>query len=534
MMKLILSIISLIAMTAGRPMACATADLIAGLQKGDVMPQIRPGTQHEWGTPGGFFLIHYDTEGEWAVYHADEDVNPADGVPDYVNRLGEFLEESYNVIIGQLGYDPPPFDGGEGGDNRYDIYITNVPARTSPESPSDQYPGRPAYSSYIQLGHDMRSPRYPDDPYPLLKVSAAHEFFHATQFAYRVYSSDASPWWFESTACWAEEMVFDDVNDVYFRLPFYLPYLHRSLYQTDSPFVYGAWLFPEYLSERIGPWIIRRCWEKFASFDLAMEAIIRTFNEFGLDFRDQYCNHIIWDYFTGDNYRDGFYQEAAYFGETVHLAGIHYFYPVPWTENPVDQENVSGVYIEFRKPQSDKGSLVLEYSNPTDDVQSICVAVVRFESSIETSVYRSANHAITIITVPDIADCEKVIMMPVWCYEGLPRTGTTHYAYRAYIDSTHTLASEQATSPVGLELTRLYPNPFNGSVTIEFSSPADGDYRLGIYDIGGGLAFEDEETCRAGLNRYVWKAPADLAAGVYFYRVSFGSQSTTGRMLYLK
>jgi hypothetical protein len=533
-MRTILSIISMIAASAVQSQACATSDLIQGLGDGYRTILTRPEMQHTWGTPDGFFLIHYDTEGERAVYHPDEDENPVDGVPDYVNRLGEFLQRSFGVIIVEMGYDPPPSDEGLGGDDRYDVYITDVPALTTPEFPSDQYPGRPAYSSYIQLGYDMRSPRYPDDPYPLLKVSTAHEFFHATQFAYRAFSSDIVAWWFECTACWAEEMVFDDINDVYFRIEHYLPFLHQSLYQTESPFIYGAWLFPEYLFEKIGPWVIRMSWEKFASSDLAMEAITSAFRESGLDFRVEYCNHIIWNYFTGPNYHQGFYQEAADFEATVNLARVHYSYPVTWSDNPLDQENVSGAFIEFHKPQVTKGSLIVDYLNPTDDIHSLSVAVIRFPSVVETFVYPTESHEITTITVPDIVQCEKVIVMPVWCYEGRPRTGTTRYSYRAKIDSSQTPVAEGEVSPAEFELRGLYPNPFNSSVIIEFSSPDDGQFQLRVFDIRGRLVFVDEKPCRAGMNRYGWSAPAEMAGGVYFFQVVSNSYKGSGKMIYLK
>ena len=42
------------------------------------------------------------------------------------------------------------------------------------------------------------------------QVTAAHEFFHAIQFAYD-YGEDA--WMLEATATWMEERVFDKVND---------------------------------------------------------------------------------------------------------------------------------------------------------------------------------------------------------------------------------------------------------------------------------------------------------------------------------
>lgn len=514
---------------------CATADLIANLSnsRGGAILN-RPEMQHSWATPDGIFRIHYDTEGPRAVYRADDDIDPPDGIPDYVNRLSEFLNHSYQVFIVELDYDLPPFDGEQGGDSLYDIYLTDVPALTSPESPSDQYPGRPAYTSFIQLGRDMRTPRYPDDPYPFLKVSAAHEYFHAVQFAYRAHSIDVTPWWFESCAAWAEEKVFDDINDLYYDLQHYLPQLHYSLYQTDGLFVYGAWLFPQFLSENISPWILRKCWEKFASYSFAVEAIRLTLDESGLDFNEEYCRHIVWNYFTGQNYQPGFYEEAGFFDETVYEARIHYSYPIEWMEQPVNQQNVSGAYIDFQKPQINKGSLVIEYYNPTDDDHSVCIAVVRTLSNVEYDIHMVQNRVPTTFTIPDFEECDKVVMMPVWRYEGLPIGGTTSYLYRAYVDTTQTSIADDYPGPTEFELKGAFPNPFNQSVSIVFDTPVRDKYEIRIYDISGRLVLSRRGWCDPGTNRLRWKTPEDLAGGVLLYEVKFGLSEHRGKMLYLK
>ncbi len=534
-MRTITVIISILFALESESYGCATADLIAGLSaSGSGVILTRPEMQHSWVTPDGIFRIHYDTEGPRAVYHPDEDIDPPDGIPDYVNRLSEFLHFSYQVFIVELNYDLPPLDGESGGDSLYDIYLTDVPALTSPESPSDQYPSRPAYTSYIQLGRDMRTPRYPDDPYPFLKVSAAHEYFHAVQFAYRAYSMDATPWWFESCAAWAEEMVFDEINDVYYDLPDYLSQLHFSLYLTEGPFIYGSWLFPQFLSEKIGPQIIRKCWEKFASFSFAMEAIRLTFSEFGFDFNEEYCRHIVWNYFTGSNYRPGFYQEAAFFNETVYEPRTHYSYPIEWMQQPVDQQNVSGAYIAFQKPQIDKGSLVIEYYNPTDDDHSVCIAVVRNSSAVEYDIYRVQNRVYTDFTITDFAECEKVVMIPVWGYEGIPIEGITSYIYRAYIDTTLTSVSDDYAGPAEFELMGTYPNPFNRSVSIVFDTPVRDKYEIRIYDVNGRLVLSRPGWSDPGLNRVNWTTPKDLAGGVLLYEVKLGLSKHRGKMLYLK
>ena len=41
-------------------------------------------------------------------------------------------------------------------------------------------------------------------------MTAAHEFFHAVQFAY---DAADDQWFMESTATWMEDEIYDDVND---------------------------------------------------------------------------------------------------------------------------------------------------------------------------------------------------------------------------------------------------------------------------------------------------------------------------------
>jgi hypothetical protein len=534
-MRLAIVILGLLLQPAAAT-ACETADLITAMSSsaGDGIILTRPEMQHQWATPDGIFKIHYDTEGPLAVYHPDEDIDPADGIPDYVNRCAEFLHLSHEVIIDDLDYDPPPLDGDQGGDSRYDIYLTDVPALTTPESPSDQYPGRPAYSSYIQLGRDMRTPRYPDDPYPFLKVSAAHEYFHATEFAYRAYSSDATAWWFESCAVWIEEVVFDDINDAYYQIPDYFQRLNKSLYQTPGLFIYGAWLYPEFISEQFGSWVIKGCWEKFASFDLAVEAIRLAYNEYGIDFNVEYCRHIIWNYFTEINYRSGFYEEGEFFGATVVIAREHSEYPVLWNDHPIDQENVSGAYIVFSKAEISKGSLVLVYNNTSGDLHYLGIAVLRLDGEVEYSIHRISSDISPNFVIEDFAECDRVVMMPVWAYEGIPIEGTTRYAYRAYIDSTSTAVASNDPAAVEFDVAGAYPNPFNGSVSISFYSPLEDRYDIIVHDVLGRRVAVESGLAGPGLNIVHLNIPGHLAGGVLFYTVEQGDNRGGGKILYLK
>ena len=49
-------------------------------------------------------------------------------------------------------------------------------------------------------------------PINALRVTAAHEFFHAIQFAYDV---KEDLWFMEGSATWVEDEVYDSINDNY-------------------------------------------------------------------------------------------------------------------------------------------------------------------------------------------------------------------------------------------------------------------------------------------------------------------------------
>jgi hypothetical protein len=538
MLRLIVTFLMLSFLT-GETIACETIELLQRLSADpDSTPVIltRPVMQHSWDAPGGIFKIHYNTEGPMAVFEVDVDIDPADGIPDYVNRVSDYLNFAHSIYIDQLGYDPPPPDDEvDDMDGLYDIYLTDVNAQTTPEFLSHYYPGREAYTSYIQLGHDLRTPRYPDDPLPFLQVCAAHEYFHAVQFAYRAYGSDPGLWWFESCAGWAEEIVFDDVNDVYYKLDYYLPNLHKSLYRTQGFFTYGSWLFAQYLSDRFGVSVIKKCWEKFASFDFAIEAIDLTLANYGADFNDEYSRHIVWNYFTGDNYATGFYEEGAFFDETVYEAMTHSSYPVTWVDDPIPQENVSGAYIVFQNPSLINGSLIIEYMNNTDDKQSVAIAQLGPSVGTTYEIHLVQNHIINTYVIEDFGSCEKIILMPIWVYEGVPREGVTSYSYSAYLDTaTVGIADNISEQPDEFAINDAYPNPFNNAVNISFTSPFQGYCDFAVYGISGEKVYQSHESVQAGENVLRWLPSGDIASGVHFYKIENAGRSLHGKLVYLK
>lgn len=128
---------------------------------------------------GDHVLVHYALSGIHAPYQVNVDVDPADGIPDYINRTLEIFEYVRDYQTSVLGYNIPPTDFGRGGDDRYDVYVENLGAGffgfTDPEDVIDQYRA----NSFITIENDFAGSNYSSNPVAGLQVTAAHEFFHA-------------------------------------------------------------------------------------------------------------------------------------------------------------------------------------------------------------------------------------------------------------------------------------------------------------------------------------------------------------------
>jgi hypothetical protein len=88
--------------------------------------------------------------------------------------------------------------------------------------------------------------------------------------------------------------------------------------------------------------------------------------------------------------------------------------------------------------------------------------------------------------------------------------------------------------PVRPSLMQNYPNPFNPTTTIEFALPQASYVVLRIYNIlGEEMAALVECRMEAGFHQAVFKDPG-LAGGVYLYRLTAGSFSSSKKLMLLK
>jgi hypothetical protein len=147
------------------------------------------------------------------------------------------------------GYRAPKPDGTLGGDSKIDIYVDNLPTGLYGYCTTDQRINPPKFDvwAYCVLDNDYAG--FPSNtPLQNLQVTAAHEFYHAVQFAYDINEDD---WFLEATATWAEDELYNDVNDnrQYLRLsPITRP--KHSMDKFGGTFHYGVWIYFRFLTER--------------------------------------------------------------------------------------------------------------------------------------------------------------------------------------------------------------------------------------------------------------------------------------------
>ncbi len=116
---------------------------------------------------------------------------------------------------------------------------------------------------------------------------------------------------------------------------------------------------------------------------------------------------------------------------------------------------------------------------------------------------------------------------------------TNEAAADLIVDESAIAAGQLVQIPQSIELGQNYPNPFNPVTTIRFSNQFDAQVKLEIINIlGQNVATILDEYLSAGSHSVIWEAcdygGAPVASGVYFYKMSAGTQRATKRMLLVR
>jgi len=288
---------------------------------------------------GTHLCVHWVSSTDDAPPLSDANGN---GVPDQVDRTLVAFEAAWAFEVGKLGFRAPRSDQtsqDHGPDGRLDIYLADVGrvdldgyvATDDPNASDGSYQYR-NYSAYIVVDDDFSVPQLgATGGSGGLRATAAHELFHAIQYAY---DAGEDEWLMEGTAAWMEDLFADDVNANRVWLkesPLTQPWIPVDSGQGLHP--YGAWIFWRFLSEIVGTGpsdasIVKRVWELAADAPgdanlFSARALETALRERGRDLGGVFATFGLWNLVPS-----AFYEEGAAYPHTPiarsHRLNVHH------------------------------------------------------------------------------------------------------------------------------------------------------------------------------------------------------------------
>jgi hypothetical protein len=241
-------------------------------------------------------------------------------VPDWVDRTREVFAQVWAMEVRAFGYRRPLSDlrsRNDGGNRKLDVYVADVGREGLYGYCTTDDPRRRtarAVSGYCVVDDDFARSQFDGSATGVhaLRVTAAHEFFHAVQFAYD-WREDL--WLMEGTAAWVEDEIYDSVNDnrQYLRTSpiserlFYLPidYYNPDPSEVDSGNKYGVWIYWRYLSERFGRDIVRHVWQRAGATEYSTQALVGALAARGAGFSDIFADFGVANLYPASAYSEG-------------------------------------------------------------------------------------------------------------------------------------------------------------------------------------------------------------------------------------
>ncbi|MBO6535424.1 MAG: T9SS type A sorting domain-containing protein [Balneolaceae bacterium] len=464
----------------------------------------------EYISPGGKFRIHYETSGSHRVPSDDFNSN---GIPDYVEEIAEAADSSYQHEIVTLGFTDPIGDG-----EVYDVFVQNLANigaygltnnRTSGSfSCNSNSPGTCIYIENDFVGYPPNTD--PEgDVIGAVKVTMAHEFKHAIQFAQNNWQGETDRW-AEMDATLMEEVVYDDVNDYYNYITGFASDLFNFPATSLTAGSYEDITWALYFYERFGPFFWTEVWQVIeANTSITLLDAIRTVLVGQSDSYDAaVLESYMWHYASGSDF------SGTDFGFEERLQ-----YPNP---------RISATYTELQSQLTDTlflSPFAARYYTLENEFNTISEGYVKFDFYVENPevhlglIAYMPDGSTRIQTAIGSRDRLSGSIETNWLYNEIDKIGlvvmnssvdeSNGYAFR-FTD--YFIAEE-------IQLAQNYPNPFYPRTKIRVTIPRTQNITLRVFDsIGREIQIVYSGTIEAGFHDILFDARA-LSSGIYFYQL---------------
>ena len=308
------------------------------------------------------FCVHWVTRSSDAPSLADRNRNR---IPDWIDRTKSVLGTVWSAEVGAFGYLRPLSDAnssshrGGNPNGKLDVFVADLgDDRLYGYCASDDPRAGRRVSAYCVLDDDYSVRQFRTGAHGVgaLRVTAAHEFFHAVQFAYDV---GEDRWLMEGTATWMEDEVFDGINDnlQYLRSsPLGAnPWFPLDLFDPNRRNQYGVWIFFRYLSEQFGRPVVRDIWSRSVGrSQYSVKAVVAAVESRGTPFNSVFADFGLRNMQPSVYYSEGSSYRRPGVSGTIPLAANE-FYAAPQS---IPMFHFSNDYYTF-VPQSSEATLAL-------------------------------------------------------------------------------------------------------------------------------------------------------------------------------
>jgi len=474
-------------------------------------------------SPSGRFKIHYTTSG---VHQTTES---------FAWEAALAFDRAYEVEVLQMGYPAPPPDNGVDGPE-YDVYIQNIAdyGWTYPESPVPDTPASD-WTTYIVVDNDYSRGFY-SKGLDGLRVTAAHEFFHAIHFGIREPqrepASSADLFYYEVSSTWMEDVVYDEVNDYYNYLPAFFNSPHVPFNTTDGRREYGMAVWNHFVAKRLGPEAIRDSWLNMRTTH-GMFAIRQALLARGITFEDALAEFAIWNMFTASRADTvTFYPEGKHY-PTIYLQRREAF--VERIELSDSCKRLSSKFYSLVPQLPAPFSAQLVSAEPSKWRLSVAVLGLR------EATFGYASGA-TASSLGRLSPTDTVLLAVSRAYlgdEGVGGSEDTFHPFAAVVE----LGSSANGPPEGNTITSVSPNPFRLSqeafMTVLVHSESDQEATISVRDMHGRRLIENKLELVAGrVHPWIWDGRSDagskLASGVYLIVVAFPDKVAVEKVAVLR
>lgn len=479
----------------------------------------------------GKFSIHYYLTGSNAVPTTDNNGNT---IPDYVEEAGVATDSAYHREIELLGFpDPIPAN------YTYAIYITNLyNVYGVTNTTSSSIPGP---KTNIKVDNDFIG--FPSNTDPdgnqlgALRVTIAHEFKHAIQFAQAHWSGESDSW-LEMDATLMEEVVYDQVNDYYN----YIANFDSDLFSKSStsliPGSYEDITWALYFYEKYGNTFWTKAWEIIESDPenvMFLDAVAQTLSDYGNDFNNAATQAYLWHLASGSragNDMYGFDEKHVYPDAKLQLA----FEGVPDSATTVTSlRGMSARYFEVIPNSGDQGIIDLAVNLDSTLVGIGLLLYLDTGEQVEYIYTGENKHQLYLPTTYTWQTVDRAAIALV-NYRKNSNLITNNMELLIGKDGARFKITDPdyAYIPDKVMVYQNYPNPFNPKTTIQFDLNQPAYVKLDIFDITGRkVTTLLDENRSFGIQNVVFDAHS-LASGMYLYRLQIDKNVYYKKMTLLK